>query len=52
MNINEPAVPDGSEIWLTLLAEPSSVVLAREMVRYVLTNWGYPGTSSTTPCSS
>ncbi|MES9538205.1 MULTISPECIES: ATP-binding protein [unclassified Actinomadura] len=26
---------------LTLLAVPSSVVLARELVRYTLTNWGF-----------
>ncbi|TDD95629.1 ATP-binding protein [Actinomadura rubrisoli] len=29
------------EIRLTLLAVPSSVALARELVRYSLTNWGY-----------
>ena len=29
------------EMRLTLLAEPSSVVLARETIRYALTNWGY-----------
>ncbi|GAA3243128.1 ATP-binding protein [Actinocorallia longicatena] len=33
---------DAAEIRLTLLAEPSSVILAREMVRYALTQWGYP----------
>ncbi|MFI0353498.1 ATP-binding protein [Actinomadura sp. 9N407] len=35
--------PEIPEIRLTLLAEPSSVVLARELVRYALTNWGYRG---------
>lgn len=35
-----PQVP---EIRLTLLAEPSSVVLARELVRYALANWGFRG---------
>ncbi|GAB3666568.1 ATP-binding protein [Actinocorallia lasiicapitis] len=41
--LDEPMFPaDGSrEIRLTLLAEPSSVVLARETVRYALTGWGY-----------
>ncbi|GAA4316505.1 anti-sigma regulatory factor (Ser/Thr protein kinase) [Actinomadura luteofluorescens] len=29
------------EVRLTLLAVPSSVVLAREFVRYTLTNWGF-----------
>lgn len=29
------------EVRLTLLAVPSSVVLARELVRYTLTNWGF-----------
>ncbi|WP_158566802.1 ATP-binding protein [Actinomadura craniellae] len=29
------------DLRLTLLAEPSSVVLAREMVRYALTGWRY-----------
>ncbi|GAA2253274.1 hypothetical protein GCM10010402_05530 [Actinomadura luteofluorescens] len=33
-----PGVP---EIRLTLLAAPSTVVLARELVRYALTNWGF-----------
>jgi anti-sigma regulatory factor (Ser/Thr protein kinase) len=37
------SAPDIPEIRLTLLAEPSSVVLARELVRYALTNWGYRG---------
>ncbi|MFF5263131.1 ATP-binding protein [Actinomadura viridis] len=31
------------EVRLTLLAEPSSVVLARDLVRYALTNWGCGG---------
>ncbi|MFC5749449.1 ATP-binding protein [Actinomadura rugatobispora] len=31
------------EMRLTLLAEPSSVVLARELVRYALTGWGHQG---------
>ncbi|XVQ12721.1 ATP-binding protein [Spirillospora sp. CA-255316] len=31
----------GPEIRLTLLAEPSSVVLARELVRYALTTWNH-----------
>lgn len=35
------SAPGTPEIRLTLLAEPSSVVLAREAVRYALTNWGY-----------
>ncbi|WP_346039406.1 hypothetical protein [Actinomadura chokoriensis] len=29
------------EVRLTLLAVPSTVVLARELVRYALTNWGF-----------
>ncbi|MBO2448815.1 ATP-binding protein [Actinomadura barringtoniae] len=29
------------EIRMTLLAEPSSAVLARELVRYALTTWGF-----------
>lgn len=29
------------EVRLSLLAEPSSVVLARELVRYALSAWGY-----------
>ncbi|SNT58420.1 Anti-sigma regulatory factor (Ser/Thr protein kinase) [Actinomadura meyerae] len=33
-----PGVP---EVRLTLLAVPSTVVLARELVRYALTNWGF-----------
>lgn len=32
---------DAPDVRLTLLAEPSSVVLAREMVRYALTRWNY-----------
>ncbi|GAA3943558.1 hypothetical protein GCM10023085_26850 [Actinomadura viridis] len=32
-----------AEIRLTLLAEPSSVVLARELVRYALTAWNFQG---------
>jgi anti-sigma regulatory factor (Ser/Thr protein kinase) len=36
----EPADED-PEIRMTLLAEPSSAVLARELVRYALTSWGY-----------
>lgn len=35
--------PSATEIRLTLLAEPSSVVLARDLVRYALTSWGYEG---------
>ncbi|MGI5416674.1 ATP-binding protein [Actinomadura luteofluorescens] len=31
-------IPD---VRLTVLAVPSSVVLARELVRYTLTNWGF-----------
>ncbi|MFI0443823.1 ATP-binding protein [Actinomadura sp. 6N118] len=37
----EPA-NDDPEIRMTLLAEPSSAVLIRELVRYALTTWGYP----------
>ncbi|TDC93337.1 ATP-binding protein [Actinomadura sp. 7K507] len=33
-----PGLP---EVRLTLLAVPSTVVLARELVRYALTNWGF-----------
>ncbi|MFG2002878.1 ATP-binding protein [Spirillospora sp. NPDC048911] len=33
---------NGSEIRMTLLAEPSSVVLTRELVRYALGMWGFP----------
>ncbi|MEU8305653.1 ATP-binding protein [Actinomadura sp. NPDC048955] len=33
-----PGIP---EVRLTLLAVPSTVVLARELVRYALTNWGF-----------
>ncbi|WP_338740505.1 ATP-binding protein [Actinomadura luteofluorescens] len=33
-----PGLP---EFRLTLLAVPSTVVLARELVRYALTNWGF-----------
>ncbi len=35
-----PIAPD---IRLTLLAEPSSVVLARDLVRYALAGWGHKG---------
>ncbi|MFA1545022.1 ATP-binding protein [Actinomadura chokoriensis] len=38
MTIPAPPTP---EIRLTVLAVPSSVVLARELVRYALTNWGF-----------
>ena len=37
----ESAAHEDPEIRMTLLAEPSSVVLARELVRYALTTWGY-----------
>lgn len=33
--------PGMPEVRLTLLAVPSTVVLARELVRYALTNWGF-----------
>ncbi|MEU5993250.1 ATP-binding protein [Spirillospora sp. NPDC047418] len=33
--------PGMPEVRLTLLAAPSTVVLARELVRYALTNWGF-----------
>ena len=35
------SAPGGPEVRLTLLAVPSAVVLARELVRYALTNWGF-----------
>ncbi|GAA4240748.1 hypothetical protein GCM10022254_66680 [Actinomadura meridiana] len=35
-----PVAPPTPEIRLTLLAAPSSVVLARHLVRYSLTSWG------------
>lgn len=41
MNITESPAPEGAEMRLTILAAPSSVVLAREMVRHALTGWGY-----------
>lgn len=34
-------MPKSDEIRMTLLAVRSSVALARELVRYALTNWGY-----------
>ncbi|WP_344275736.1 ATP-binding protein [Actinomadura napierensis] len=34
-------MPKSDEIRMTLLAVGSSVALARELVRYALTNWGY-----------
>jgi anti-sigma regulatory factor (Ser/Thr protein kinase) len=45
MNDHELIAPAlaGSEIRLTLLAEPSSVVLARELVRYALSTWNHQG---------
>jgi anti-sigma regulatory factor (Ser/Thr protein kinase) len=33
--------PIAQEIRQSLLAEPTSVVLARDLVRYALTGWGY-----------
>lgn len=36
-----PAADGVPEVRLTLLAVPSTVVLARELVRYALTNWGF-----------
>jgi anti-sigma regulatory factor (Ser/Thr protein kinase) len=43
MNDQVPTVqiPKSGEIRMTLLAVGSSVALARELVRYALTNWGY-----------
>lgn len=36
-----PQKPESGEMRMTLLAVGTSVVLARELVRYALANWGY-----------